>query len=358
LEIIKLLSGKKNSILIKTFNKKTTPKIIYTNNFSYNKLIELSKAFKTCDSISEIFNLISNNLENKSIKILLSNNNKNIKICFDFNLPNGKTEEIKLTLEEVKGIRSSLEKFSQQLNLLEQKNKILEKQLNYMKSENEKLKNNINKNKNDNNNNINENNNNENNNNNSEDEKDSELEELQKMINTEISSSEDIISKYKQIEDLFYSEMNFYEFIELIFFICRKYYLKQNPNAIFIEMQVPKKEKTKEKQKELNYFKQKEKETFMEIINLIYQEVNEFEKKSKEPTNRGRFIYKFPELNSHRIKMEQIKEKERMREMMRLKHKEIERYNLERKNFQEEDKNVYVEEQPEENDDSSEEDFD
>ena len=70
LEIIKLLSGKKNSILIKTFNKKTTPKIIYTNNFSYNKLIELSKAFKTCDSISEIFNLISNNLENKSIKIL------------------------------------------------------------------------------------------------------------------------------------------------------------------------------------------------------------------------------------------------------------------------------------------------
>ena len=158
LEIIKLLSGKKNSILIKTFNKKTTPKIIYTNNFSYNKLIELSKAFKTCDSISEIFNLISNNLENKSIKILLSNNNKNIEICFDFNLPNGKTEEIKLTLEEVKGIKSSLEKFSQQLNLLEQKNKILEKQLNYMKSENEKLKNNINKNKNDNNNNINENN--------------------------------------------------------------------------------------------------------------------------------------------------------------------------------------------------------
>ena len=43
---------------------------------------------------------------------------------------------------------------------------------------------------------------------------------------------------------------------------------------------------------------------------------------------------------------------------MRLKQKEIERYNLERKNFMEEDKNVYVEEQPEENDDSSEEDFD
>ena len=206
------------------------------------------------------------------------------------------------------------------------------------------------------------NNNNENNNNenksNTDDEEDSVLEEFQKMMNTDISTSEDITLKYKQISELFYSEMNYYEFIELIFFICRKYYLKQNPNAIFIEMQVPKKEKTKEKQKELMQMKQKEKETFMEIINLIYQEVNEFEKKSKEPSNRGKFAYKFPELKSHRLKREQIKEKEKMREMMRLKQKEIERYNLERKNFMEEDKNVYVEEQPEENDDSSEEDFD
>ena len=206
------------------------------------------------------------------------------------------------------------------------------------------------------------NNNNENNNNenksNTDDEEDSVLEEFQKMMNTDISTLEDITLKYKQISELFYSEMNYYEFIELIFFICRKYYLKQNPNAIFIEMQVPKKEKTKEKQKELMQMKQKEKETFMEIINLIYQEVNEFEKKSKEPSNRGKFAYKFPELKSHRLKREQIKEKEKMREMMRLKQKEIERYNLERKNFMEEDKNVYVEEQPEENDDSSEEDFD
>ena len=43
---------------------------------------------------------------------------------------------------------------------------------------------------------------------------------------------------------------------------------------VALEMQVPKKEKTKEKQKEINHLKQKEKETFMEIINLIYQEVH------------------------------------------------------------------------------------
>ena len=199
--------------------------------------------------------------------------------------------------------------------------------------------------------------NNSNNENNTENEEDSVLDELEKMINVELTG-EDTILKYKQIEDLFYSEMNFYEFMELMFFICRKYYLKINPNAIFAELQVPKKEKTKEKQKENMNIKQKEKETFMEIINLVYQEVNDFEKRSKEPTNRGRFIYKYPELKSHRLKKEQIKNEERMKELMRLKKKEIQRYTLERENLLEEDKNVYVEEQPEENDDSSEEDFD
>ena len=152
--------------------------------------------------------------------------------------------------------------------------------------------------------------------------------------------------------------MNFYEFVELIFFICRKYYLKQNPNAVFIEMQVPRKEKTKEKQKEKQNMKQKEKETFMEVINMIYQEVNEFDKKSKESTNKGKFTYKFPVLKSHIMKKEQIKNAEKMKELMKLKEKEVQRYMLERKNLAEEDKNEYIEEQTEENDDTSEEEFD
>ena len=104
--------------------------------------------------------------------------------------------------------------------------------------------------------------------------------------------------------------------------------------------------------------KQKEKETFMEIINLIYQEVNDFEKKSKEGTNRGKFVYKFPELKSHILKKEQINNAEKMKELIKLREKEIQRYTLERKNLAKEDKNEYIEEQPEENDDSSEEEFD
>jgi hypothetical protein len=120
---------------------------------------------------------------------------------------------------------------------------------------NNKVMNNmLNKNNNENN----ENNNNDKNNNDNEDENDSLLEDLKTIIGNE-DANEDNCAKYKQIEELFYREMNFYEFIELIFFICIKYYLKQNPNAVFIEIQVPRKEKTKEKQKEKQNMKQKEK---------------------------------------------------------------------------------------------------
>ena len=69
-------------------------------------------------------------------------------------------------------------------------------------------------------------------------------------------------------------------------------------------------------------------------------------------------MYKFPELKSHIMKKEQIKNAEKMKELMKLKEKEIQRYMLERKNLAEEDKNEYIEEQPEENDDTSEEEFD
>ena len=57
------------------------------------------------------------------------------------------------------------------------------------------------------------------------------------------------------------------------------------------------------------------------------------------------------------LKKEQIRNAERMKELERLREKEIQRFTLERKNLQEEDRNEYIEEVPEEEDDSSEEDF-
>ena len=74
--------------------------------------------------------------------------------------------------------------------------------------------------------------------------------------------------------------------------------------------------------------------------------------------NRGRFLYKYPELKTHAMKREIIRNAEKMRELQILREKEIQRFTLERKNLAEEDKNEYIEEVPEENDDSSEEDFD
>ena len=189
-----------------------------------------------------------------------------------------------------------------------------------------------------------------------EDESDSDIEKLKQVMEEKIIST-DNCEKYKIVEGLLYNEMNFYEFVELIFFICRKYYLNKYPNAIFIEMQVPRKEKTKEKQKEKQNIKQREKDTFMKIINLINQEVNEFEKKSKENANKGKFKYKFPELKSHKMKKELIRKEEKKKELMKLKEKEIKRYTLERENLAEEDNNVYFEEAPEEVDDTSEEEY-
>ena len=170
--------------------------------------------------------------------------------------------------------------------------------------------------------------------------------------------NEDNVKKYKHIEELLYNEMNFYEFVELIFFICRKYYLKKYPSEVYNELQVPRKEKTKEKQREKQNLKRRERECFMEVINAIWQEVSEFDKKIKDNIGNGRFAYKYPVLKTHLLLKQQIKDAERLKELEKQKAKEIERYNLERKNMKEEDNNEYKEEKPEEDEDSSDEEFD
>ena len=170
--------------------------------------------------------------------------------------------------------------------------------------------------------------------------------------------NKDNVIKFKHIEELFYNEMNFYEFVELIFFICRKHYLKKYPSEVYNELQVPRKEKTREKQREKQNLKQREKACFMEVINAIWQEVSELDKKIKDNIGKGKFAYKYPVLNTNLLLKQQIKDAERLKELEKIKAKEIERYNLERKNMKDEDNNEYKEEKPEEDEDSSEEEFD
>lgn len=126
------------SISFKLLNKENAQ---YKNSFNYDNLVKLSKAFKICDSIGEIFSLISQKCEKKEVKIYISDKNE---LAFNFKLPNDKIEEIKLPLERIISIDTknfaSLDKICQKIALLEEKNKFLEKEINELKIENEKLK--------------------------------------------------------------------------------------------------------------------------------------------------------------------------------------------------------------------------
>ena len=135
---LNLSKDQASSISFKLLNKENAQ---YKNSFDYDNLIKLSKAFKICDSIEEIFSLISQKCEKKEVKFNIS---EKIELIFNFKLPNDKIEEIKLPLERIISIDTkefaSLDKICQKIALLEEKNKFLEKEINNLKIENEKLK--------------------------------------------------------------------------------------------------------------------------------------------------------------------------------------------------------------------------
>ena len=135
---ISLQNNQQKEISMKLFNKNNKINPQYLNSFSYDYLIKLSKAFKVCDTIEEIYSLICKKCENNEINLSFS---EKADIIFTFKLPNDKIEELKLSLKE--GTTSgdnSLDKICQKIALLEEKNKILEKEINILKIENEKLK--------------------------------------------------------------------------------------------------------------------------------------------------------------------------------------------------------------------------
>ena len=133
--------NQQKSIIMKLFNEKNTINPQYFNSFSYDDLIKLSKYFKLCDSIEEIFGLIIKSFERKEVQLKIS---EKAELLFYFTLPTEKIEEIKLPLEsylsEEKQDNLSLDKLSQKIILLEKKNEILENEINNLKIENKKLK--------------------------------------------------------------------------------------------------------------------------------------------------------------------------------------------------------------------------
>ena len=133
--------NQQKSIIMKLFNEKNTINPQYFNSFSYDDLIKLSKYFKLCDSIEEIFGLIIKSFERKEVQLKIS---EKAELLFYFTLPTEKIEELKLPLEsylsEEKQDNLSLDKLSQKIILLEKKNEILENEINNLKIENKKLK--------------------------------------------------------------------------------------------------------------------------------------------------------------------------------------------------------------------------
>ena len=99
---------------------------IYVGNFSLKNLTELSKAFRVCDSLDEAFDTIVSICESK--KIILNKNNDEMVMILKADLPNGKTEEVKLILRKKEVKKDVLiEELVKRINLLEEKNKNLEK---------------------------------------------------------------------------------------------------------------------------------------------------------------------------------------------------------------------------------------
>ena len=136
-----LSTNQQKSIIMKLFTEKNKVNPEYFNSFIYDDLIKLSKYFKLCDSIEEIFGLIIKSFERKEVQLKIS---EKAELLFYFTLPTEKIEEIKLPLEsylsEEKQDNLSLDKLSQKIILLEKKNEILENEINNLKIENKKLK--------------------------------------------------------------------------------------------------------------------------------------------------------------------------------------------------------------------------
>ena len=141
-------------------------------------------------------------------------------------------------------------------------------------------------------------------------------------------SEEEIHEKCIEVNDYIEScldlEFVFYEFVEMMFFICRKYILR-------------------------NKFDLKDNKRYLEIINHIWILIKP--KKLEHDEVKGKNFYFYPKLKAHTT-MENIQEIRRIREEKEmLRKKEIERYTLERKNLENEDLNVYHEEIMNEEDD-------
>ena len=172
------------------------------------------------------------------------------------------------------------------------------------------------------------------------------------------------------IETVLDTEMIFYEFCELVFFICRKYFQykgitleeeEQKRSQNQIDKKIKRKTRRIKKEDEdkelsdiinINNYKStkgiiqieekiKSEDYYLKVINEIIETKNEFIKNNKEYKDINNYFY--PNLKSHLI-IENLKEQERLKKLEEeRKEQDKKRYNIERDALKEEDINVFKE---------------
>ena len=126
------------------------------------------------------------------------------------------------------------------------------------------------------------------------------------------------------INDLMDYEFIFYEFIEMVFFMCRKYIMRKRLNE--------------------------DKQHYLDLINHIWTLVKVDPVKEAERAHRGKGAYTYPKQAAHHEieRMNEIKRNEE--ELRRLQKLEVERYMKEREAMDNDKENAYIEEKKESED--------
>ena len=107
--------------------------VFYSNIFSLEALVQLSRGFRICEDINEAFDTIVQIFENKKADIKYNNENEVLLIIKVF-LPGGKVQEVNLTLyKKVMDKDLLIDELIVKVNKLEEENKTLKKDLNDIK---------------------------------------------------------------------------------------------------------------------------------------------------------------------------------------------------------------------------------
>ena len=104
--------------------------VFYSNIFSLEALVQLSRGFRICEDINEAFDTIVQIFENKKADIKYNNENEVILII-KVDLPGGKVQEVNLTLYKKEMNKDLLiDELIVKVNKLEEENKNIKERLN------------------------------------------------------------------------------------------------------------------------------------------------------------------------------------------------------------------------------------